>query len=76
MESNALTWHYAAHRSAYFCVLDAVAAGAGAATTGVDTGGAALLCGAVGEAGEAAAFGDAGGFVHLFVRACASISAP
>ncbi len=54
-------------RSGYFSLLDA-STGMSHATHAVDTGGAALLCAAVGDAGEAVAFGDGGGFVHLFVR--------
>jgi hypothetical protein len=54
-------------RSGYFSLLDA-STGMSHATHAVDTAGAALLCAAVGDAGEAVAFGDGGGFVHLFVR--------
>jgi hypothetical protein len=52
----------------FFSLLDAVGGGAAAATHAVHTGGAALLCAAVGDAGEAVVLGDAGGYLHLFVR--------
>ena len=57
-----------ASQQGFFSLLDAVGPGAAAATHAVHTGGAALLCAAVGDAGEAVALGDAGGYVHLFVR--------
>ena len=54
--------------SAFFSLLDAAQPGGGGAvsTAAVDTQGAQLLSCGVGAAGEALAFGDAHGLVHLF----------